>query len=88
MAMNPEQANSIADQLIKQAEAKREPALERVARRKATFARFVTALSAIVGYYFGKKLAPDLTANPLVQEGIAVVFGLLVALIWPPRRQA
>ena len=86
--MNPEQANSIGNQLIKQAEVKREPALERVARRKATFARFVTGLSAILGYYFGKKLAPDLTANPLLQEGIAVALGVLVSLIWPLRRQA
>ena len=86
--MNPEEANSIANHLIKQAEAKREPSLARVARRKTVFARFVTGLSAIVGYYFGKKLAPDLAANPLMQEAIAVACGLLIALIWPPRRQA
>jgi len=85
--MKPEQANSIADQLLQDTRAEREPALSAVASRRSTTARVVAGMMGIIGYYFGMRLAPDLTANPLAQNGLAVAIGLVAAAAWPPRRQ-
>ena len=85
--MKPEQANTIADQLLQDARAERKPALAAVASRRSTTTRVVAGMMGIIGYYFGMRLAPDLTANPLAQHGIAVAIGLIAAAVWPPRRQ-
>ena len=85
--MKQEQANFVADQLLQDANADRRPGLVAVANRRATTARVVAGMVGIIGYYFGMRLAPDLTANPLAQNGIAVAIGLLAAAVLPPRRQ-
>jgi len=85
--MKPQQANSIADQLLENARAKREPALVAAASRRSTTTRVVAGMMAIIGYYFGMRLALELTANPLAQNGIAVAIGLVAAAVWPPRKQ-
>ena len=85
--MKREQANLIAEQLLQDAQAERKPALATVANRRATTTRVVAGMIGIIGYYFGMRLASDLTTNPLAQNGIAVAIGLLAAAVWPPRRQ-
>jgi len=85
--MKREQANLIADQLLQEAQAERKPALAATASRRATTTRVVAGMIGIIGYHFGMRLASDLTANVLAQNGIAVAIGLLAAAVWPPRRQ-
>ena len=85
--MNREQAHLIAEQVLQDAQAERKPALAAVAHRRNTTTRVVAGMTGIIGYYFGMRLSPDVTANPLAQNGIAVAIGLIAAAAWPPRRQ-
>ena len=85
--MKREQANLIADQVLQEAEEERKPALAAVASRRNLTTRVVAGMMGIIGYYFGMRLAPDLTGNPLAQNGIAVVISLIAAAARPPRRQ-
>jgi len=85
--MKREQANSIADQLLQEAKAESKPAVAATASRRAMTTRVVAGMMGIIGYYFGTRLASDLTANLLAQNGIGVAIGLLAAAVWPPRKQ-
>ncbi len=85
--MNPEQARKIADQLVGEAEEKRNFKLSRVPRRKMALERLQTGLATVVGSGFGYSISQALFDNALWHIVCAVVVGLLAAVALPPKPQ-
>ncbi|WP_374602218.1 hypothetical protein [Arenimonas sp.] len=85
--MSPDQAESVAEKLLGPAREESARAQARIARRRQAFSRLSTGAATLVAYYFGHKLALEMTDSPLLQQALAVTIGLVAAVLWQPGRR-